>query len=226
MKITHKVSISLVASIVLITATGVWASSVAGAASTDVAYFAVYCAGGGGLSTTRAADNILTCHQGGAPPLFESTVDSLTTNPNGTHFVTVVEADCYPNTSQVPQAPATPTGHINCGSSPDATLTLGSTFPAAGGPSPGSSDLTPISGSSLPQASADSASIQTALQIVFGIIGALALLMITVSGLRYIVSSGDPQKTAQAKNGIIYALVGLTVAIFAEAIVLFVAGRL
>lgn len=105
------------------------------AQSTDVAYFAVYCPQGGGLSTTYAVDNVLKCHENGAAPLFEKGVSSLTSNPEGTHFVTIIEADCYPDTSQVPQAPATPTGRIGCGTSPDATLTLGSTFPAASSPS-------------------------------------------------------------------------------------------
>lgn len=64
-------------------------------------------------------------------------------------------------------------------------------------------------------------SISTILSIVFGIVGALALLFITISGFRYIVSAGDPQKTAQAKESIIYALVGLVIAISAETIVAF-----
>jgi hypothetical protein len=200
------------------------------AQSTDVAYFAVYCPQGGGLSTTYAVDNVLKCHENGAAPLFEKGVSSLTSNPEGTHFVTIIEADCYPDTSQVPQAPTTPTGRIGCGTSPDATLTLGSTFPAASSPSspsPGpSTGLTPINVGNLPQVPADATSIQTILGIVFGILGALALLMVTVSGLRYILSAGDPQKTAQAKNGIIYALVGVAVAISAEAIVFFVVNRL
>src|ERR1035441_1720396 len=68
--------------------------------------------------------------------------------------------------------------------------------------------------------------IQQALSIVFGVIGAFALLMITVSGLRYVLSSGDPQKTARAKDGIIYSLVGIAVAVAAESIVLFVANSL
>jgi hypothetical protein len=91
--------------------------------------------------------------------------------------------------------------------------------------------LTPISPGNLPgqqltSSSADTTEIQTILGIAFGIIGALALLMMTVSGLRYILSAGDPQKTAQAKNGIIYSLVGLAVAISAEAIVYFVVSKL
>ena len=224
MKIARNAGASLIALTLLVTSMGGWISPIADAASTDVAYFAVYCPSGGGLSTTYAADNVLTCHEGGAPPLFEAGVASLTSNPNGEHFVTIIEADCYPDTGQIPQAPATPTGHIGCGTSPDATLTLGSTFPATSAPPSGPS--TGISGVDLPHVAADSASIQTILGIVFGIIGALALLMITVSGLRYITSAGDPEKTARAKNGIIYALVGLAVAISAESIVYFVVNRL
>ncbi|HSW37453.1 MAG TPA: pilin [Candidatus Saccharimonadales bacterium] len=82
-------------------------------------------------------------------------------------------------------------------------------------------DLTP-----LPHTTAGHDQIQLILNIVFGIMGGLALLMITISGLRYIFSAGDPRKTAQAKNGIIYSLVGLLVAIAAEAIVAFVLGNL
>ena len=78
----------------------------------------------------------------------------------------------------------------------------------------------------LPTPAANSDTLHTVLNIVFGTIGALSLLMITVSGLRYVLSAGDPQKTAQARNGIIYSLVGLTIAITAEAIVHFVIGRL
>ncbi|HVA11275.1 MAG TPA: pilin [Candidatus Dormibacteraeota bacterium] len=83
-----------------------------------------------------------------------------------------------------------------------------------------------LTSGNLPTPTANSSAIQTALGIAFGILGALALLMVTVSGLRYVLSSGDPQKTAQAKNGIIYSLVGLAVAITAEAIVYFVIGKL
>ena len=79
--------------------------------------------------------------------------------------------------------------------------------------------------SPLPQTADTSTIISTVLSIVFGIVGALALLFITISGLRYITSAGDPQKTAQAKEGIIYALVGLAIAISAEALVSFFIGK-
>lgn len=85
---------------------------------------------------------------------------------------------------------------------------------------------TSVSPASLPRPGADNDAISTVLSIVFAFIGAVALVIITVSGLRYITSAGDPQKAAGAKNGIIYALVGLVVAISAEAIVGFVVGKL
>lgn len=91
--------------------------------------------------------------------------------------------------------------------------------------------LSPINVNSLPGSSTSGGlggtnEIQLVLQIVFGIVGALALLFITISGLRYIISNGDPQKIKQAKEGIIYALVGLTIALTAEAIVTFLVGHL
>jgi len=74
----------------------------------------------------------------------------------------------------------------------------------------------------LSNARANHAALQNILQIVFGIIGAIALLMIVLAGLRYITSAGDPQKAAGAKNTIILALVGLVIAMTAEAIVTYV----
>jgi hypothetical protein len=86
---------------------------------------------------------------------------------------------------------------------------------------------TNISGGSLPKVdvSDNGSTIPTILGIAFGLAGGLALLMITVSGLRYILSAGDPQKAAKAREGIIYALVGLAIAIAAESIVYFVASQ-
>ncbi len=78
----------------------------------------------------------------------------------------------------------------------------------------------------LPNPAASSAKIQDLLSIVFGVIGALSLLMLTIGGFRYITANGDAQAIAKAKNTIIYALVGLVVAILATVIVTFVTGRI
>jgi hypothetical protein len=86
--------------------------------------------------------------------------------------------------------------------------------------------LAPISSGHLPTTVADNNAVTNIIQLALGIIGVLAILMITVSGLRYITSAGNPEKTSKAKSGIIYALVGLMVAIAAEGIVTYVASNL
>jgi hypothetical protein len=54
------------------------------------------------------------------------------------------------------------------------------------------------------------------------VIGAVAVIMIILGGLRYVTSNGDAKATASAKDTILYAVVGLVVAIAAYAIVNFV----
>ncbi len=68
--------------------------------------------------------------------------------------------------------------------------------------------------------------INNIVNIVFGIAGSLAVLFVVIGGMRYVISRGDPQATAQAKNTILYALIGLIVTIFAFSIVRFVISRL
>ncbi len=63
------------------------------------------------------------------------------------------------------------------------------------------------------------------LSLTFIILGSIAVLVITVAALQYVLSAGDPQKTARAKDTIIYAVIGLVVAVLAWAIVQFVLGR-
>ena len=63
--------------------------------------------------------------------------------------------------------------------------------------------------------------IHVALTISFGILGAIAFLIIVIAGLQYVLAQGDAQATAKAKNTIIYALVGLVLAIVAQSIVSF-----
>lgn len=82
--------------------------------------------------------------------------------------------------------------------------------------------ISDIKSGGLPTSSANTATVQNALQIVFGIIGALAFLMIVISGFRYVLSAGNPDRASRAKNGIIYALIGLVIALAAETIVTYV----
>ncbi len=78
----------------------------------------------------------------------------------------------------------------------------------------------------LPQVNADSGSLGTILTIVFGTITAVAVLIIAIQGVRYVLSYGEPEKTTQARKGIIYAVAGLIVVFMADIIVAFVLGRL
>lgn len=64
--------------------------------------------------------------------------------------------------------------------------------------------------------------VSVGLNIVFGITASIAMLIIVIAGLRYIIARGDPNATAQAKNTIIYAVIGLCVTIAAYSIVTFV----
>lgn len=69
---------------------------------------------------------------------------------------------------------------------------------------------------------APSSMLGTALSTAFAIIGAVSLLMIVISGLRYITAAGDPAKMSRAKSAIIYAVVGLAIALSGFSIVTFV----
>lgn len=60
------------------------------------------------------------------------------------------------------------------------------------------------------------------IKVVIGIIGVVTVVMIIVAGQRYITAQGDPGQLQQAKNMILYSIIGLVVAILAFAIVVFV----
>lgn len=64
------------------------------------------------------------------------------------------------------------------------------------------------------------------IQILTIIIGVASVIVIIVGGLQYILSAGEAQKTAKAKDTILYAVIGLVVAVFAQAIISFVLTRL
>lgn len=57
------------------------------------------------------------------------------------------------------------------------------------------------------------------------IVGALSVIMIIIGGIIYATSAGDSGRVTTAKNTIIYAVIGLVVALLAFAIVKFVVSR-
>lgn len=58
------------------------------------------------------------------------------------------------------------------------------------------------------------------------IVGILAVIMLIIGGIRYIVSGGDSKKVTDAKNTILYAIIGLIICFLAYAIVNFVIAAL
>jgi len=79
-----------------------------------------------------------------------------------------------------------------------------------------------IDTTSLPDVHADAVTMRTILSTIFVILGAAAVVVITLAGFTYTISHGDPKVIEQAKNAIFYAVIGLIVAVLAYAIVNFV----
>jgi hypothetical protein len=78
-------------------------------------------------------------------------------------------------------------------------------------------DLSP-----LPHSNANQSAVATMLAIAFGLAASIALLIIVISGFRYITAQGDPNTVAQARKGILYAIIGLVVTMAAYSIIIFV----
>ena len=57
---------------------------------------------------------------------------------------------------------------------------------------------------------------------VLYIVGIVAVIMLIVGGIKYVVSGGDAKKVTDAKNTVLYAIIGLVICLLAFAIVNFV----
>ncbi|MBQ3464627.1 hypothetical protein IJH15_00155 [Candidatus Saccharibacteria bacterium] len=58
------------------------------------------------------------------------------------------------------------------------------------------------------------------------IVGIIAVIMLIIGGIKYVVSGGDSKKVTDAKNTVLYAIIGLVIAFLAFAIVNFVISAL
>ncbi len=63
---------------------------------------------------------------------------------------------------------------------------------------------------------------RTLTNVMLFLIGAISVIMLIIGGLRYVLSGGDSTQVTNAKNTILYAIVGIVVAILAYAVVSFV----
>ncbi len=68
--------------------------------------------------------------------------------------------------------------------------------------------------------------IRNVVNILLFIIGAVAVIMIVIGGIKYTTSNGDQGSVKSAKDTILYSVVGIIVAFMAYAIVNFVISRL
>jgi len=64
--------------------------------------------------------------------------------------------------------------------------------------------------------------VNTIINVIIGVIGFVAVVVIILGGVQYTTSAGDPGKVKKAKDTILYGIIGLVVALLAFAIVNFV----
>lgn len=66
--------------------------------------------------------------------------------------------------------------------------------------------------------------VKEVLNVVFLVVGILAVIMIIIGGVFMMISAGDPGKIKRAKDTIMYSVIGLIITLLAFAIVNFVVG--
>ena len=64
--------------------------------------------------------------------------------------------------------------------------------------------------------------LSNAILLLMGLVGGLALIALIYGGVQFTLSEGDPGKTKQAKNTILYAVVGIVLAASAYMLVWFI----
>lgn len=72
----------------------------------------------------------------------------------------------------------------------------------------------------------DNGIITSAIRVVSTLIGIVAVIVMIIAGIKYMTANGDSNGVSQARNAIIFAAVGLAIAVTARAIVELVLTRL
>ena len=76
---------------------------------------------------------------------------------------------------------------------------------------------------SLPDTAASQEKLASLIIYAGAVAAVISVIVIVIAGIQFIISSGEPGKVAKARNTILYAVVGLVVALSATAIASFVA---
>lgn len=86
-----------------------------------------------------------------------------------------------------------------------------------------------LSTSSSTNCKEDTGSFNTVLATIINIfslvVGIVAVIMVIIGGFNYITSGGNEGKVSTAKNTILYAVIGLVIVAFAQALVRFVINK-
>lgn len=67
--------------------------------------------------------------------------------------------------------------------------------------------------------------IVTVINLMFVVVGVVAVIMVIIGGLKYVMSSGDSNSISSAKNTVLYAIIGLIIVGLAQIIVKFVLDK-
>ncbi len=86
--------------------------------------------------------------------------------------------------------------------------------------------LKAVAGSAACSDTALTTKLNVVIDTLFIVVGAIAVLILIMGGIRYITSTGDAKRIQAAKDTILYAVIGLIVVILARAIVGFVVGKI
>ena len=62
-------------------------------------------------------------------------------------------------------------------------------------------------------------------KVAMGLLAGISVIMIIIGGIKYVTSQGESAAVGSAKNTILYAVIGLIVAILASTIVAFVTNQ-
>lgn len=78
----------------------------------------------------------------------------------------------------------------------------------------------------IPKVDLTAQTIGSILSTVFVLVGGLAVLFMLIGAVRYVTSNGDQNMVKQAKDTILYGIIGIVVSLSAFAIVQFIVGTL
>jgi len=58
------------------------------------------------------------------------------------------------------------------------------------------------------------------------VLGVVSVFVVMIGGIKFVLSAGDPAKTNSARSTILYAIIGLVVAVVAQSLIIFVLNKL